>query len=519
MSGDFIDRWRDPAEPSWVFEPTTEWQPQFPGQRYPGDIGLRQPPPPPRGRAAVGRAEVQPVSPAPDAGPVSPAPGGRDGTYPWHDRAPDDRDLRSWDDGYRSPAADHDPYRRPAEQDPHRWHGDRDAYRRPVADHDPYRRPAADERRVPRNGHDPYRRVMPDEPDRYRPRPTADDHAPYRRSAPDEPSPRRSAPDEHAPYRRPVPDERGPARHGWDERGPAEPYPPRHPTYEQPDRHDRRAPGWTPERDPVAGRHGDRYEQRRPAEAGRRPDPAETIPVSPAARDEAGWLPEPDEYPSRPNGDRPALSGPGWPERRRPTLDRDGRPDPGRDGWSTPPGTGSGHPADRLARQHDRPDADAPLRPAGDAPRHPGDRGAPRHREGQPHRDGRDVAAARAEEHREPTVRPAPSHDGALPWPQPGPLRPDVGRNTGRPGEPPRVGGRPAVVDGSVPRPDGRIRPEPRHTDAARSDPRRPERPADGRGDEWSVGERFGLRPPVDRAGPPPTEDIAAAGPRFVPPP
>ncbi|MGK5444980.1 hypothetical protein ACSNN7_24565, partial [Micromonospora sp. URMC 105] len=63
MTAGYRDRWHDPAEPSWVVEPTTEWEPQFPGQRYPGDIGPRHTPPP-RGRAAVvgpGPPEVRPV--------------------------------------------------------------------------------------------------------------------------------------------------------------------------------------------------------------------------------------------------------------------------------------------------------------------------------------------------------------------------------------------------------------------------------------------------------------------------
>ena len=108
MSGGY-DRWREPAEPAWAAEPTTEWHPQFPGQRYPGDIGIEYlTPPAPRGRAVVGRAEVQPVSPAPGgprdgahpvspapddrrgAYPVSPAPGDRRGTYPVSP-APEDR--------------------------------------------------------------------------------------------------------------------------------------------------------------------------------------------------------------------------------------------------------------------------------------------------------------------------------------------------------------------------------------------------------------------------------------------
>ncbi|MET8837410.1 hypothetical protein ABZV78_26335 [Micromonospora sp. NPDC004540] len=96
MSG--WDRWRELAEPSWAAEPTHEWRPQFPGQRYPGDIGLEHlTPPAPRGRAAVvGRAEVHPVSPAPggeDAYPVSPAgPDGLDrrrGAHPVSPAGPD----------------------------------------------------------------------------------------------------------------------------------------------------------------------------------------------------------------------------------------------------------------------------------------------------------------------------------------------------------------------------------------------------------------------------------------------
>ncbi|MDH6466268.1 hypothetical protein M2302_006475, partial [Micromonospora sp. A200] len=116
MTGGYRDRWHDPAEPSWVVEPTTEWQPQFPGQRYPGDIGTRHvPAPPPRGRAAVvGRAEVPPL-----------APTRPDGTYLG----------RSWDE--------HD-------EEPPRWGGHPVAEQQPHADEahrrddDLYRRPASD---------------------------------------------------------------------------------------------------------------------------------------------------------------------------------------------------------------------------------------------------------------------------------------------------------------------------------------------------------------------------------------
>ncbi|MDM4720077.1 WG repeat-containing protein [Micromonospora sp. WMMA1363] len=104
MSRGYVDRWHDPAEPSWVVEPTTEWHPQFPGQRYPGDIGIgHSPPPAPRGRAAaVGRAEVPPL-----------APTRPDGTYlgrSWDDE-PDGRrgyhdDRRSAGEVYRRPPGD-----------------------------------------------------------------------------------------------------------------------------------------------------------------------------------------------------------------------------------------------------------------------------------------------------------------------------------------------------------------------------------------------------------------------------
>ncbi|MCI4061886.1 hypothetical protein MRQ36_04605 [Micromonospora sp. R77] len=133
MSGGY-DRWRDPAEPSWAAEPTTEWRPQFPGQRYPGDIGIEYlTPPPPRGRAAVvGRAEVRPVSPAPDeAYPVSPATGDPRGTWPVSPATggyADDRDRRP-----RSGPAEPDPgrydHRAPewtVERNGGSWHGERE---------------------------------------------------------------------------------------------------------------------------------------------------------------------------------------------------------------------------------------------------------------------------------------------------------------------------------------------------------------------------------------------------------
>ncbi|WP_192581541.1 hypothetical protein, partial [Micromonospora sp. AMSO12t] len=40
----YYDHWHDSAEPAWMIEPTTEWHPQFPGQRYAGDIGVEHAP-------------------------------------------------------------------------------------------------------------------------------------------------------------------------------------------------------------------------------------------------------------------------------------------------------------------------------------------------------------------------------------------------------------------------------------------------------------------------------------------
>ncbi|MFJ8687151.1 WG repeat-containing protein [Micromonospora wenchangensis] len=124
MTG-WSDRWDAPAEPSWVIEPTSEWHPQFPGQRYPGDIGSRYTDPRARGTAS-GRAEVPPL-----------APTRPDGTYlgrSWSDLG--DEPPR-WDDPRDERRGDHDPYRRLADEtyrgpadDVHRRPAD-EAYRRP----------------------------------------------------------------------------------------------------------------------------------------------------------------------------------------------------------------------------------------------------------------------------------------------------------------------------------------------------------------------------------------------------
>ncbi|MEU7960094.1 WG repeat-containing protein [Micromonospora humida] len=115
MTG-WSDRWDAPAEPSWVIEPTSEWHPQFPGQRYPGDLGSQYADP--RGRVtATGRAEVPPL-----------APTRSDGTYlgrSWSDL--DDGPPRR--DGPGDERHAHDPYRRLADET---YRGPTDeAYRRP----------------------------------------------------------------------------------------------------------------------------------------------------------------------------------------------------------------------------------------------------------------------------------------------------------------------------------------------------------------------------------------------------
>ncbi|WP_422755236.1 WG repeat-containing protein [Micromonospora sp. WMMD708] len=131
MTG-WSDRWDAPAEPSWVIEPTSEWHPQFPGQRYPGDLGSQYADP--RGRVtASGRAEVPPL-----------APTRPDGTYlgrSWSDL--DDGSSRR--DDARDERHAHDPYRRLADET---YRGPADeAYRRP-SDEPVWQR----ERRQPASG-------------------------------------------------------------------------------------------------------------------------------------------------------------------------------------------------------------------------------------------------------------------------------------------------------------------------------------------------------------------------------
>ncbi|MFB9544021.1 hypothetical protein ACFFR1_10810, partial [Micromonospora sagamiensis] len=127
MSG--YDRWRDPAEPSWMVEPTREWHPQFPGQRYPGDIGIQQVPfRGDRNRGtATGRAEVVPLVPLDQDGRYRRPPlwddhGDPDGQG-WHGR----RDEHRVDDPYARPPAGWPPppERHPAEPPANRgWRTD-----------------------------------------------------------------------------------------------------------------------------------------------------------------------------------------------------------------------------------------------------------------------------------------------------------------------------------------------------------------------------------------------------------
>lgn len=463
MSGGY-DRWPEPAEPAWAAEPTTEWHPQFPGQRYPGDIGIEYlTPPAPRGRAVVGRAEVQPVSPAPGgprddahpvspasddrrgAYPVSPAPGDRRGTYPVspapEDRrgthpvgaAPDDRRgaypvVPGGGDRRGTHPVDPAPGDRRGAYPVGPGGGDRrGAY--PVIPGPDARRGAADGRGRDDHRGTPDGRERPAWPDR--------------------------RDDVDAPYRRPRPDGRAEDGRTGDDahrRGAAQPG---ERADHGPGRYDRRAPEWTVDRGRAAGWHGDRHDQPwgRP-ESGRRtlpPDGGAQRPVSPAP--EPGWLPEPDEFPRRPHPADRRPDAPTRSERR----------------WGTPPADG-------------RPTA-APRGPA-DRPDQASDGPPPRERD--PRRD----VAARAETYRDAPA--APESDG-LRRPTVDPHRPAPGRLAGQHGDP-RPVGRPAAVtpderrDSARPQDDPRSRPD--AVDERADFPRRQgdprpwsdERPAEQRG-------------------------------------
>ncbi|TDB72527.1 hypothetical protein E1165_20075, partial [Micromonospora sp. KC723] len=312
MSGGYRDRWHDPADPSWVVEPTTEWHPQFPGQRYPGDLGTRHTPPPPRGRSPViGRAEVPPL-----------APTRPDGTYlgrSWTDH--DDRlsrpaGDRPEDEPYRPPAGEQIWRRERRQPEPDRQHGP--AGFRPA----PTERPREAAWHRDRGGSDrrdgwpprPASGVTPVSPG---PRPEpARGVEPGWLPEPDEVPPHRRGPhgqDGHRqPSRQPAdrwprghhgpghldprphadgyhrPDGRSPAdeRRRAEERGPwhetaarSETYPDRRPREASPPGEAYREPWPRPDRDaghrpptsPVRPEHGRQPEQRRPVEPGPAP--------------------------------------------------------------------------------------------------------------------------------------------------------------------------------------------------------------------------------------------------------
>ncbi|GIM86263.1 WG repeat-containing protein [Salinispora arenicola] len=382
MNRGYSDRWHHAAEPPWMFEPTNEWRPQFPGQRYPGDIGIEHTPrPAPRGRAAVvGRAEIPPL-----------APTRPDGTYVG----------RSWD-----------------EQDDRRARHDDETYRRP---HDEtYRRgelPRVDDRgRRPeplnaRGGEPPWERGNRDETGRgrYAPHGRYDDRRPRHESGgrdqpvsparhpepgwlpePDEELPRghdryafgRDAgeppPGTRYPWGRPGGPDRGrpgepplsgdgrskPDWSGATRDGDVNPYPRRHPAGSG---HPAGRDAPSPHRDaaPGPGHHPGRYAAQ-PPNPNRRPDTAAPWPppgpprpgpdqpapqrgrphgppLPPPSRSRQGGLPT--DTPRAPYG-RPVSGAPNGPTSGAPS-----RPASGTTGTPPPPRPPQGHPGDDVPRR------------------------------------------------------------------------------------------------------------------------------------------------------------------------
>ena len=195
-----------PNEPSWVVEPTTEWHPQFPGQRYAGDIGVAATAAAARTATVVGRAEVPPL-----------APTRPDGTYlgrSWSDEPPAEQAPHG-----RSGADDEPAGRTPA-------YG-RLARRRAPAEPPPAAGPTAP---PPHYDHEPYRRPLP-EPPRAR-----DRRPPSRTGVPPGPTDaqRRAGPAREAAWHRDQPtperyDSRRPGRADRDIRLPARRRSPRAP--------------------------------------------------------------------------------------------------------------------------------------------------------------------------------------------------------------------------------------------------------------------------------------------------
>ncbi|WBB49863.1 WG repeat-containing protein [Verrucosispora sp. WMMA2044] len=392
MSRGYADRWHDPAEPSWVVEPTSEWQPQFPGQRYPGDIGAEHQPPPPRGRAsAVGRAEVPPL-----------APTRPDGTYVG----------RSWDD------------------EPDGWPGRHEI---------PDRRPAGSP-----NGAQPYDRSVPpgsrterartegrrssyDDAPRGRDGVVWSDFGPQASGAGAPPRRDRRDPDRYVDRRDPRESDRRDPDRARDQRDPdryarrdPQRYAGREPERRDPDRRDDRYPRPEPER--RSQREPESYPDRprRRAEPTGRDEYRRGAPVSPAARPEPGWVAETDEE-RRPAAAHRPTDG----VDRRPPEDVSPRP---RYQWSHHPGQPAradspvvdGYRGDFVGGG----DPDAAPYPDGyvdDEPvRTPADEWV------RPDRDRRWGAPQPSTP--DPQEYGAPSR-GDLPWPAPGPLRPSSGRD------------------------------------------------------------------------------------------
>ncbi|RLP94125.1 hypothetical protein EAD98_17130, partial [Micromonospora sp. CV4] len=499
MNGRYTDRWRDPNEPSWVVEPTSEWQPQFPGQRYPGDIGMsHQPPPPPRGRATVvGRTEVPPL-----------APTRPDGTYlgrSWADEEPAEAAPygRSWADEEPAGAPVHGGSRgdeRPFETS---------AYGRPDDDARPY-------------DHEPYRRPLPEPPRR------------DERRSPE--SDRRTAWSDRRPS-----DERAPAREAaWHRDQPAERYDSRRPRHDPADRergHPSAPPvspaprsdnGWVPEPEeaprrrsaperPAAGydRHpGDGYAARpgrghegRPADNRAAGGAGQWAPVEGRSRYPVDGYPDrvaddtrrPDRMTDARHPDRVA-------DTRRPDRSADDARHPERvvddarpaararvdAGGAAPerryrPDEAVGAPRTPESGRRQRPEPDLPGQPhRDDERRRPTDphwqqpREAAARADTYPDRRPREEArpeAYREEPYRETRPQPGQRPDGGLPWPPPGPVRPDRTREPGRQGEAHRTADphRPVTEPGVPSRPA--TRPERPPAAPSRYD-ERPARPA-----------------------------------------
>ncbi|WP_406071831.1 WG repeat-containing protein [Micromonospora sp. NBC_01638] len=399
-------------------EPTSEWHPQFPGQRYPGDIGMPHQPPP-RGRATVtGRAEVPSL-----------APTRSDGTYLG----------RSWAD---EPPAEPAPHSRSwADDEP----GEAPTYGRPrgderSADASAYGRPdSADSRPY---DHEPYRRPLPEPPRR-------DD-----RRSPE--SDRRTAWSDRRPA-----DDRGPAREAaWHRDQPAtERYDSRRPRQEPTERDrgylgtppvspaPRSDAGWMPEPDDASHRRG---AQERPA-AGYERHPGD------------GYGPRPTrDHDGRTADDRTADGADQWaPVDGRTRYRADGYPDRTADDAPRPErryradeGAGAAQPPNGGRRR--RPEPEMPEQPRRDDDR--------RRPDTDPHWQQPREAAARAEAYpdrrpheearpdtyradgprengyREPRPQPGQRPDGNLPWPPPGPVRQDRTREPGhRTADPHRI--------------------------------------------------------------------------------